>query len=116
MLFRSKPLETLARDLDLDGTDLSVVPTPQPDGSSHITWHDPRMPFVPGRLDYMVFSDSTLSRLGSFSFDTRDLSKSLRRQYNIRERDSLEASDHFPIVADFALTDDFEKPRRRSVR
>jgi len=96
-----KPLDVLIDDFDLDDSDLAVVPTLQPDGASHITWHDSRMPFVPGRLDYMVFSNSTLSRLKSFSMDTRDLPKSLRRQYNLQRNDSLSASDHFPLIADF---------------
>ncbi len=83
-----RPLELLLAGADVDGSDLQVLHPLRLDGRDGTTWADPRLPFVPGRLDYVLVSDGALPISGAWVIDTPD---------------ALLASDHAPIVVDVEL-------------
>jgi hypothetical protein len=97
------PLEVVRRGLDIDGSRLGVLYAAQLDGLSADTWRSPDGggPFVPGRLDWLLYSDSTLEALRGFVFDSSDLTPYWLTQHRLRNHDSNATSDHLPIVADF---------------
>lgn len=96
-----RPLLMLVDDVDLDGTDLAVADPMQLDGRSNGTWSDRDQPFVPGRLDFITYSDATLKLLRGFVLDTTDLSPAVLAKHNLQRGDTEAASDHFPVVVDF---------------
>lgn len=95
------PLEELLTGLDLDGSALRIADPVQIDGRTNATWADPRQPFSPGRLDYAVYSDSTMHLTQAFVLDTLDLSPRWLEHHGLNAGDTAAASDHFPIVLDF---------------
>jgi exonuclease III len=95
------PLDRLADSLDLDGSPLSVAEPLQLNGLSNATWLRRGSPFPPGRLDYVLYSDSSLRLLHSFVFRSTDLSTRWLRRHHLQPDDSDVASDHLPLVSDF---------------
>lgn len=96
------PLQEIRKGLDFDRNRLSIVDALQLDGLSNATWRSPGSGYLPGRLDYILYSGSTLALQQSFVFDTTDLSNRWLEKYRLQFSDSDEISDHLPIVADFA--------------
>jgi hypothetical protein len=96
-------LETLVGGLDLDGTALEPCPAYQLNGRSTATWTDAGQPFIPGRLDYLLYSDSAIQLLDTFVFQTDDLSAQWIDGHGLRADDSR-CSDHLPVVADLRFT------------
>ena len=94
------PLEMLARSLDCDHSPLAVPQTYQLDGLSNATWADRNQPFIPGRLDYLLYSDSTMECLAGFAFDSRDLDQQWSAKHQVQAEDTSNASDHLPVVID----------------
>ncbi len=86
--------------LDVLAENLRVVETLQFGGRSNTTWSDVRQPFLPGRLDFMLRSDTAPAVLGSFVFDSRRLGPRWLRHHRLRAGDTVEASDHQPVVVD----------------
>ncbi|MBI2213963.1 MAG: endonuclease/exonuclease/phosphatase family protein, partial [Acidobacteria bacterium] len=66
-------LDLAAAGLD-NGQPLKRARALQLDGLSDATWSNPQEPFVPGRLDNLLFSSSSLELLRAFVFDSSDLS------------------------------------------
>jgi alkaline phosphatase D len=86
---------------DWDGTELmDLVPahltSPRTD-----TYFDDEGPFLPGRLDYVLFSDSLLEARRAFVLSTPHLPQSVLERYGLSAEDTTEASDHLPVVVDF---------------
>ena len=98
------PLDNLAAGGDLDGGDLQITELMQLDRLSNATWHDADQPFVPGRLDWLLYSDSTMTMPVGFVFDSRDLSPETRAAHRMGPDATIAASDHFPLVADLIWT------------
>jgi endonuclease/exonuclease/phosphatase family metal-dependent hydrolase len=96
-----QPLDILCSDNDIDGTDLVAAHPMHLNGRWDCTWTDPGQPFTPGRLDYVVHSDSTLQCVHSFVFDSADLNPEELARFQLRSSDSRESSDHFPLVLDY---------------
>ncbi|MEM9662169.1 MAG: endonuclease/exonuclease/phosphatase family protein [Planctomycetota bacterium] len=94
------PLETMIAGLDSDGSDLSVLEARGLGDPTMYTWTQPRSSFLPGRLDYVAFSDARLGVERSFVFDPARLDAESRSALNLGELDAR-ASDHLPIVVDF---------------
>jgi len=65
------------------------------------TWRDARSSFAPGRLDYIFYSDSVLRLERAFILATEELAPDVLARYGLRPDDTLVASDHLPVVADF---------------
>ncbi len=96
------PLENMMTGLDIDNTAMDVADTYQLDGRSNATWRERGQPFAPGRLDYMLFSDLSLKVDRCFIYDAWDLAPKWRTEHGTHADDTDLASDHLPVVADFA--------------
>jgi hypothetical protein len=60
------------------------------------TWHDDNIAFNPGRLDFMIYSDSVL-RLGNhFVLFTPVMTADSLAAYGLQPQDVPAASDHLP--------------------
>jgi hypothetical protein len=95
-------LETMLREVDVDGSGLAVAEALQLDGLSNATWDGDAGPFPPARLDFMLFGDASLRLERAFVLDTRDLTGEWLDHHGLRAEDTERASDHLPVVADFS--------------
>lgn len=86
---------------DWDGTPLADANPRHAGGAANFTWRDARGSFAPGKLDYIVYSDSVLELGNAFVLATEELAPDVLARYGLRVGDTLEASDHLPVVADF---------------
>jgi len=86
---------------DWDGTPLADAWPLHIGGRESYTWRDDSSRFAPGRLDYIVYSDSVMEMTGGFVLRTEDLPAELLERHGLRRTDTGEASDHLPVVADF---------------
>jgi hypothetical protein len=102
LVLTEQPLNTVARKTGTGSEPLRVVNALQLDGRTNATWANPDLPFIAGRLDFMLYSARALELDQSFVFDSRDLSPRWLRHHGLNEGISSDASDHFPIVADFS--------------
>ena len=93
------PLDLMAERLDADGTDLTPAQAPTLGSSAFYTWCWEASPFAPGRLDWNLYSDSTLEVANAFAMDTTRLSNHSLEAYELERNDSR-ASDHLPLVVD----------------
>lgn len=89
--------------LDWDGTTLTDALMPQSDERSAFTWANPAGSYPPGRLDYLLYSDAVMQMQRCFALRTATMSASRLTQYGLNAGDTDTASDHLPVVADFAL-------------
>lgn len=97
------PLETMIAGADLDGSDLAIA-TPRTLGDrTSVTWSENGNEFSPGRLDYILYSDSKAGIIRSFVLDTARLSAESLAASGLEAGDSAAASDHMPVVVDFML-------------
>lgn len=95
-----RPLDLLTTRLDVPGLSLIEAEPYQLDGRSNATWSDRKQSFVPGRLDYLLFSNRTMALQSTFVLDARDLIPQALHRFGLRVDDTASASDHFPVVAD----------------
>jgi endonuclease/exonuclease/phosphatase family metal-dependent hydrolase len=84
-----------------DGQSLQRVRALQLDGLTDATWANPDEPFVPGRLDNVLYSAGSLEVRRAFVFDSSDLTRRWQAWHGVRPGDSADSSDHFPVVVDF---------------
>ncbi len=88
---------------DWDGTDFMDSKPPTTHQPSTISWYNEGSSFAPGRLDYIVFTNSVIQLENSFVLFTNSLPQDSLDYYNLRSEDVTNASDHLPSVADFSL-------------
>ncbi len=93
------PKIMLAHGLDY-GDSLVAVNAMQLSRASNATWSEPRSPFTPGRLDWLLYSASSMTVDRGFVLDVTDLTPKWLDRHNLLFSDTLSASDHFPVVAD----------------
>lgn len=67
------------------------------------TYYDPNNTYGPGRLDFMIYSDSVIEPVKRFVLFTPALPPDSLAAYSLDADDALNASDHLPVVADFVL-------------
>ena len=96
------PLDILRAGIDSDGTDLAVAEPFTLGTGMKYTWLDDQSPFLPGRLDYLLFSDSSARVVTSFVLDSQRLSFESLARSGLDATDSR-ASDHMPIVVDLMI-------------
>jgi hypothetical protein len=65
------------------------------------TWRNPASEFGPGRLDWLFFSKDAAKLKKAFVLDTATLPEETLEAHGLERRDSAQASDHLPLVADF---------------
>lgn len=59
--------------------------------------------YSPGRLDYIFYSGSVMEAKNSFALFTEEMPSSTLNEYGFQYNTTTLASDHLPVVADFAL-------------
>jgi len=69
------------------------------------TWRNDGSSYNPGKLDYIIYTDSNLSISKHFVLNTLAIPNSTLVEWELESDDTNEASDHLPRVADFAMND-----------
>ena len=67
------------------------------------TWRHDNSEYPPGRLDFIFYTNSVMSTTKSFTLQTEIMSDERLENYGLLSNDTKNASDHFPVVADFEL-------------
>jgi endonuclease/exonuclease/phosphatase family metal-dependent hydrolase len=93
------PLDILRAGVDADGSDLAPAAAMVHGDLAFYTWQDDKSPFSPGRLDWIVYSDSNLKEQAAFVLDAARLDESVLTKLGI-ERGDTAAADHLPVVLD----------------
>lgn len=96
----TEPLDAITDGLDSDGSELTLVDARGLAEPTLATWTKATSSFLPGRLDYVAFSDARLGVERSFVFDPARLDTESLTALNLSAEDGR-ASDHLPIVVDF---------------
>jgi len=102
LLIQRDPLDIVQRGVLHGGAPLKVIEAVQLDGLTSATYQRGQA-FPPSRLDWLTYSDSTLTLLHAFVFEAADLSPRWLTHHGLEahDSDSQRTSDHRPIVADF---------------
>ena len=58
---------------------------------------------IPERLDFIFYTSSVMSTAKSFTLQTEIMSNERLESYGLLWNETKNASDHFPIVADFTF-------------
>jgi endonuclease/exonuclease/phosphatase family metal-dependent hydrolase len=93
------PLGALAQGLDAGGGDLAVAQPVDLGDPAMLTWRDPKTPFPPGRLDYVLVGNAGAEVVDAFVLDTSKLSDAALARMGL-DRGDAGASDHLPVVVD----------------
>jgi len=100
------PLDHLISLSPVGTGEMKVVRAMQLDGLSNTTWSDDKHDkptFGPGRLDFVLRTESPFIVKHAFVFESADLSPEWLKHYGLNKFDSQLFSDHFPIVVDLAV-------------
>lgn len=81
-------------------TDLSPPLTGLP---ATYTWTGEDSSFFPGRLDYIVYTSSSIYPVNSFVLQTETLSQGDLSLNNLSQNDTRKNSDHLPMVSDWSF-------------
>ncbi len=78
-------------------------------GDGDWTWRDDTSQYKPGRLDYIIYSDSVLTAVQTFALDTTvmsdgDLAAAGLERLDVCHDQDGQVFDHLPLVADFACS------------
>ncbi len=68
------------------------------------TWRNDGSSFSPGRLDYITYTDSVAQVANNFALWTPTMDTATLTALGLQANDTLIASDHLPVVADFVLS------------
>jgi endonuclease/exonuclease/phosphatase family metal-dependent hydrolase len=93
------PLQVLSRGMDVAGRTLETALPLALDGASAATWENPEEPFIPSRLDYVLYTGSMLQWAGGFVFRSSDLSARWLARHGLTAETSS-VTDHLPVVTD----------------
>jgi endonuclease/exonuclease/phosphatase family metal-dependent hydrolase len=88
---------------DWDSTSLEDLYSYQTDKPTAYTWRDDAQSYTPGRLDYMIYSNSSMNVEKSFILQTEVMPSERLSLYGLNLTDTKSASDHFPKIADFTF-------------
>ena len=92
------------RKPDWDSTPLADLHPYHSSAPRSYTWRSYRRAgFGPGRLDYVIYTDSVLEPIGGFILATDSMSEAALERHGLRRDDTDVASDHYPLVVDFRL-------------
>lgn len=97
------PLDILCMNLDADGSDLTPADPVVLGDDVLYTWRDWSSGFSPGRLDWLVYSDSSAQPANQFVFDPMRLEASTLSKVGLT-RATGQPSDHLPLVLDLRPT------------
>ena len=88
---------------DWDDTNLTDASPRQTHMPQSFTWYDPYSTYWPGRLDYIIYTDSVLSVARSFVLFTEAIPEADLAAENLQKSDSTNAADHLITAADFII-------------
>jgi hypothetical protein len=86
---------------DWDDTELTDLNPPVTERPMFFTWYQESSAFSPGRLDYIIYTDSVVKPGNNFVLFTPALSDDALTLYGLHATDATTASDHLPVVGDF---------------
>lgn len=89
--------------LDWDDSNLKDLTPIQSQLPLAITWRNDNSFFSPGRLDYIIYTESTLDIPKSYVFQAETLSDETLTAINFEGNETTVASDHFPLIADLNI-------------
>jgi len=90
---------------DWDGSDLRDLLPRHTNSNMFFTWYDQNSSFSPGRLDFMIYTDSVIEALSQFILFTPDMNPDTLTRYGLHPDDTVLASDHLPVIGDYQLRD-----------
>ncbi|MEM9667164.1 MAG: endonuclease/exonuclease/phosphatase family protein, partial [Bacteroidota bacterium] len=67
------------------------------------TWYSPGSSFHPGRLDFIIYTDSVIEPQNRFVLFTPAMTPDVLAAAGLEEDDTTLASDHLPVVGDFRV-------------
>jgi endonuclease/exonuclease/phosphatase family metal-dependent hydrolase len=94
---------------DWDGTALTDAhPRHNGTGSDDYTWRDDDSQWAPGRLDFVLYTDSVLDAVNSFVLDTTimpddELERARLEKLDVTLDETGRHFDHLPVVVDFRV-------------
>jgi endonuclease/exonuclease/phosphatase family metal-dependent hydrolase len=88
---------------DWDGTGLADAVPRHLASPMAFTWYGATSSFTPGRLDYIVYTDSVLRAVNRFVLFTPEMPREMLASLGLQSEDTSVASDHLPVVCDFDL-------------
>lgn len=88
---------------DWDGSPFTDSKPINPELPTTFTWYSSGSSFSAGRLDYLVYTASVLQLTNSYSLYTPALPTDTLNKYRLESDNTIHASDHLPLVADFTL-------------
>ena len=91
--------------LDWDGTAITDLFSRHTHKRMAYTWRSDGSSFNPGKLDYVLYTDSNLSIFNHFVLNTLVMPDSVLNEWELEADDTNEASDHLPRIVDFMVTD-----------
>ena len=91
--------------LDWDGTAITDLFSRHTHKRMAYTWRSDGSSFNPGKLDYVLYTDSNLSIFNHFVLNTLAMPDSVLNEWELEAEDTNEASDHLPRIVDFMVTD-----------
>ena len=95
---------------DWDETSLEDAKPFVPGTPFTYTWYDNDNTYMPGRLDYMLYTGSVMRLENSFIMETAHLPLEVLQDQNLLTTDSRTGSDHIPVISDFTLYPDEVAP------
>ncbi len=88
---------------DWDGTDFKDLRPRHTHEPLFFTYFDKSSPYLPGRLDYIVYSDAVVEAKKAFVLSTPSMPSGFLNNYSLQLNDTTIASDHLPMVGDFVF-------------
>jgi exonuclease III len=88
---------------DWDGTDLTDLLPIHTHLPMAYTWYNDNAYYWPGRLDYIIYSDSAAEPAKSFVLWTDAMPTRTLLDYGLEKGDTDRASDHLPVVCDLIV-------------
>jgi endonuclease/exonuclease/phosphatase family metal-dependent hydrolase len=67
------------------------------------SWRSDYSDYWPGRLDFVLYTDSLMELVTAFVVDTGTLPSSVLEASGLTANDTYRASDHLPLVVDFRI-------------
>lgn len=87
---------------DWDGSPFDTASPRHPDERLGSTWWNDGSTYYPGKLDWMFYTGSVLELHRHFVLETRSMTTASLGAAGLQANDTITASDHAPVVADFS--------------
>ncbi len=92
--------------IDWDGTAITDLFSRHSHKRMGYTWRWDNSSFSPGKLDYILYTDSIIDTSKHFVFQSMTMDSVSLANYGLDEMDSYNSSDHSPRVLDIKIPDD----------